>query len=89
MSLPIISAGRLPQEWHMTAWFGREKFGVGWGPASWQGWLIVAVYGLVEVPIGHFFPLHTAGGLYYAAVGVATLALLIVGVATPRPFRHP
>jgi len=73
----------------MAAWFGRKKFGWGWGPATWQGWLTVAVYGLVVFLIGHFFPLRTAGGLYYVAIGVATLALLIVAVATSRPSQRP
>jgi len=73
----------------MAAWFGRKKFGVGWGPATWQGWLTVAVYGLVVFLIGHFFPLRTIGGLYYAAVGVATVALLVVAVATSRPSQRP
>jgi len=87
--LLIILGQRLPQEWHMTPWFGRKKFGFGWGPASWQGWLTVAAYVLVVILIGQFFPVHTAPSLYYAAVGVATLALLIVAVVTSRPSQRP
>lgn len=73
----------------MAAWFGRKKIGIGWSPASWQGWLTLAVYVVVVIAIGRFFPVHTAPGSYYAAVGLATLALLVVAVATSRPSRRP
>jgi hypothetical protein len=23
-----------------TPWFGRKKYGYGWGPRTWQGWLV-------------------------------------------------
>jgi len=39
--------------------------------------------------IGRLFPVHSAPGLYYAAVGVATLTLLVVAVVTSRPSRRP
>lgn len=25
-------------------WFGPKRVGVGWGPRTWQGWLIVALF---------------------------------------------
>jgi hypothetical protein len=25
-------------------WFVRKKYGWGWTPASWQGWLLIALY---------------------------------------------
>ena len=27
-----------------TYWFGRKRFGFGFGPRSWQGWTTVLVY---------------------------------------------
>jgi len=73
----------------MAAWFGRKKIGVGWGPTSWQGWLTLAGYVVLVIFIGRLFPVHSAPGLYYAAVGVATLTLLVVAVVTSRPSRRP
>jgi len=73
----------------MAAWFGRKKIGIGWSPASWQGWLTVAVYAGGVIAIGRFFPVHTAPDSYYAAIGVATIALLFVAVATSRPSKRP
>ncbi|GGE72292.1 hypothetical protein [Niveispirillum cyanobacteriorum] len=31
------------------AWFGPKQFGIGYGPRSWQGWLLTAAYALVAV----------------------------------------
>lgn len=30
-------------------WFGRKRIGFGWGPRTWQGWLIVALLTAVVV----------------------------------------
>lgn len=32
-------------------WFGPKKVGGGWGPRTWQGWLIVAVFTIAVVVI--------------------------------------
>jgi hypothetical protein len=29
---------------HNKPWFKRKRFGLGWVPTSWQGWLATAVY---------------------------------------------
>ena len=31
-----VVAGKKP-------WFGRKRSGIGWSPASWQGWLVIAL----------------------------------------------
>ncbi len=33
------------------AWFGPKQFGIGYGPRSWEGWLLTAAYALI-VPGG-------------------------------------
>lgn len=25
-------------------WFKRKRYGYGWAPSTWQGWLVIAVY---------------------------------------------
>jgi len=32
--------GEVPEK---EAWFGPKKIGFGWGPRTWQGWLIMAL----------------------------------------------
>lgn len=32
----VVVAGKKP-------WFGRKRSGIGWRPASWQGWLVTAL----------------------------------------------
>lgn len=35
-------------------WFGRKRFGWGWGPRSWEGWLTVIVYALLMATLPFF-----------------------------------
>jgi hypothetical protein len=30
-------------------WFGRKRLGWGFGPRSWQGWVVTLVYGVLMV----------------------------------------
>ncbi len=32
-------------------WFKRKRYGWGWTPATWEGWVVLAMYGLVLVYI--------------------------------------
>ena len=55
-------------------WFGTKKYGYGWVPICWQGWVVVAAE-IVLVGLGLFLlPNHL--GLYVAY----TLVLAIIGV---------
>ena len=31
----------------INQWFGRKRFGWGWSPCSWEGWLLTALVVLV------------------------------------------
>jgi hypothetical protein len=60
-------------------WFRRRRIGVGWQPASWQGWLITLVM-LVAV-LGVLTRMHHSGArlpIVIAIVGVYA----IVGLGT-------
>lgn len=28
-------------------WFGNKRYGYGWVPNTWQGWMLVGIYGIV------------------------------------------
>ncbi len=30
-----------------TAWFGPKRWGWGWSPASWQGWAVTVLFGVL------------------------------------------
>lgn len=36
-------------------WFKRKKYGWGWYPATWQGWLCIAVYVLTVLFVNRIF----------------------------------
>lgn len=33
-------------------WFKRKLYGWGWTPATWQGWLVIALYIAIAVALG-------------------------------------
>jgi hypothetical protein len=36
-------------------WFGRKRFGYGWGPRTWQGYVVVLVFaGVFWVAVRYF-----------------------------------
>lgn len=59
-------------------WFGRKKFGWGWGPASWQGWLVMAAYVVVIQVTSHLFPPKTHHTDFMIGLATATLIFLAV-----------
>ena len=65
-------------------WFKRKRYGYGWVPATWQGWLILAVYVAVIAGAGPFL-LHDADrdlprGLirYYAFVFPSAFVFILI-----------
>lgn len=65
-------------------WFKRRRYGWGWVPVAWQGWLTIAAW-LVVVIGGTWLlrdtPRNTFTaevGLYLASVVLASIALLVI-----------
>lgn len=63
-------------------WFKRKRYGYGWVPASWRGWLAIIVYILIvlggaitlkDVPDNTF---TKEVGFYLTFVAIATAALV-------------
>jgi hypothetical protein len=65
------------------AWFGRRRNGWNFRPASWQGWAVTALYGLLVYAAARAFRVHHAV-LFIAALLVLTVAFGIIAVATSR-----
>lgn len=61
-------------------WFGSKKFGWGWGPASWQGWLVLAGYMVAIQGLIHLFPPRIHHTDFMVGVALATAILLAVMV---------
>ncbi len=69
-------------------WFPAKRYGWGWGiPRTWQGWVVLAVYGAVLVAAIHFLPPAHDALTFSAAIVVATLVLLLVCLRTGEPPR--
>ena len=60
-------------------WFHAKRYGWGWGtPASWQGWLVLIMYGALIGGGVHFF-LEERRTIYFCAyVGAVSVTLVAV-----------
>lgn len=61
-------------------WFGRKKFGWGWGPVSWQGWLVLLGYLAAIRGVIRWFPPKVEHTDFLAGIMLTTALLLIVVV---------
>jgi hypothetical protein len=60
-------------------WFPAKRYGWGWGiPNTWQGWLVLAVFGALLAAGSVVLPPGREVGLYLAYVAV--LSALLIGV---------
>lgn len=54
-------------------WFGRRRFGYGFGPRSWQGWLTILVYAGLMI----LLPKVVAPASHHGAYAVAATGLTV------------
>ena len=59
-------------------WFGRKRFGIGFGPRTWQGWLVTAVYALLMFGASRVFPPKVDHRELLMVLGLLTLAYLVI-----------
>lgn len=61
-------------------WFKNKRYGWGWVPASWEGWVAVLVYILSAIGVGLVYTPES--GFFYVGFGVLTGALIALSYAT-------
>ena len=73
-------------------WFKRRRYGYGWVPVTWQGWLVLAGYLVLVVAMAFAFldaPEEVQGrelGLFLLFVAIASFGLIrLCLVKGPRP----
>ena len=73
-------------------WFKRKRYGWGWVPSTWQGWLLIAIYVIVVVAATQTIQDVPAGtmrrelGFYLLIITLATVSLIRIGYKTgPKP----
>jgi hypothetical protein len=63
-------------------WFGPKRFGNGYGPQTWQGWLLLAVLVALAITTASIAP---RSALFYVAVAaVIVVPLAVMAVQRPR-----
>jgi hypothetical protein len=60
------------------AWFGRKRFGFGFGPRSWQGWLITAVYAALMIGVPRLISPKTDHAWLIGAMVLLTVIYLMI-----------
>lgn len=69
-------------------WFKRRRYGYGWTPVTWQGWMSILIYGLIIVADVVFLVLGSRDnvGLFVLIVLLATTSLILISyVKGPSP----
>ena len=73
-------------------WFKRRRYGWGWIPVTWQGWLALGVYiaiALVAAPAFLSAPAQSERrerAIYFLILALLTISLIRLGYAKgPRP----
>jgi hypothetical protein len=59
-----------------TYWFAPKRFGIGYGPSTWQGWLLIVGYGVLMLVVPRL--LGDAGELRIGVTIALTAAFLIL-----------
>mgnify|MGYP001573239736 CR=1 FL=1 len=61
-------------------WFKNKRYGWGWSPASWEGWLVTAIFILLAVGVGLIY--SPESGFFFVALTVLVGALIFICYAT-------
>lgn len=66
-------------------WFKRKRYGWGWTPCTWQGWMVVVIYivGLLKI-IQNLLPNSSASSptQFFIAIITWTVILIVVSYRT-------
>ena len=69
-----------------TAWFGPKRFGWGWTPVSWQGWVVTIAFSLVGQLVSRARPRRAL--VVSLALAAAFVAIAALTGDPPRSRRH-
>lgn len=70
-------------------WFKRKKYGIGWTPAAWEGWIITLIYPfLLILPIIFIRPwTKTIVTIWYGYLTTITIAYIYVCYRFGEPLK--
>lgn len=63
-------------------WFGPKRFGWGWNPVSWEGWLVTVVF-IAGIVVSGFFLSSSVRVVVIVVLIVALLAISYVTGGAP------
>jgi hypothetical protein len=63
LAIVVILAAMIPlflakQEKPHPLWFKAHKFGYGWSPATWQGWILLTIMLVLAIFVGYIVDAH-------------------------------
>lgn len=63
-------------------WFKAKRYGYGWYPSTWQGWLVMFIWLLFFIGAYVRWNVETQTAWFMADVTASTSALIVVAVLT-------
>lgn len=68
-------------------WFKAKRYGYGWYPATWQGWLAMLVWLLFFLGAYVRWNVEKTPGYFFCDVGASTACLLLLAWWAGEPAR--
>lgn len=75
-------------------WFKAKRYGWGWTPSSWQGWLVLVVYLAAACSVFRYTDMtshsgsDTLIGFFLPFIGLTTLLLVVCYLKGEKPGWH-
>lgn len=67
---------------HRPLWFKAKRYGYGWYPSTWQGWLVMFIWLLFFIGAYVRWNVETQTAWFLADVTASTSALIVVAALT-------
>jgi len=62
-------------------WFKAKKYGYGWYPATWQGWLVILFYFIILIPLIYIFETDVEKYLIFYLLSVFFITGLLIYIS--------
>jgi uncharacterized membrane protein len=62
-------------------WFKAKKYGFGWYPSTWQGWLVISIYVVIVGILVYIFETNIEKYLIPYIISITVLSLSLVYIS--------
>jgi len=62
-------------------WFKAKKYGFGWYPSTWQGWMVILIYVIIFSILVYIFETNVEKYLIPYIISIIILSLLLIYIS--------